>query len=120
MRQVGMGMIQQMQVPCEDCGHTGEIAKDRCKKCKGKKVTVEKKFLDIFIEKGMGNGQKIVQKGEGDQEVKKKKNDVIFFKYAKRLILIFSLELSLGTLLLYSTRKNTMFLSVKVLIFFVK
>ncbi|KAG1054630.1 hypothetical protein G6F43_003359 [Rhizopus delemar] len=77
MRQVGMGMIQQMQVPCEDCGHTGEIAKDRCKKCKGKKVTVEKKFLDIFIEKGMGNGQKIVQKGEGDQEPGIEPGDVI-------------------------------------------
>lgn len=71
MRQVGMGMIQQMQVPCDDCGHTGEIAKDRCKKCKGKKVTVEKKYIDIFIEKGMSDGQKIVQKGEGDQEVNK-------------------------------------------------
>lgn len=69
MRQVGMGMLQQMQIPCDDCGRTGEIAKDRCKRCKGKKVTVEKKFLDIYIEKGMTHGQKIVQKGEGDQEV---------------------------------------------------
>lgn len=69
MRQVGMGMIQQMQVPCGECDHTGEIAKDRCKKCKGKKVTVEKKFLEVFIEKGMQNGQKIAMKGEGDQEV---------------------------------------------------
>jgi DnaJ family protein A protein 2 len=70
MRQVGMGMIQQMQVPCGECDHTGEVAKDRCKKCKGKKVTVEKKFLEVFIEKGMENGQKIAMKGEGDQEVK--------------------------------------------------
>ncbi|KAG1054372.1 hypothetical protein G6F43_003607 [Rhizopus delemar] len=77
MRQVGMGMIQQMQVPCDDCGHTGEIAKDRCKKCKGKKVTVEKKYIDIFIEKGMSDGQKIVQKGEGDQEPGIEPGDVI-------------------------------------------
>ncbi|KAG0744414.1 hypothetical protein G6F62_004061 [Rhizopus arrhizus] len=77
MRQVGMGMIQQMQVPCDDCGHTGEIAKDRCKKCKGKKVTVEKKYIDVFIEKGMSDGQKIVQKGEGDQEPGIEPGDVI-------------------------------------------
>ncbi|KAI9281195.1 hypothetical protein BY458DRAFT_430181 [Sporodiniella umbellata] len=77
MRQVGMGMIQQMQVPCEDCRHTGEIAKDRCKKCKGKKVTVEKKYLDIYIEKGMVDGQKIVQKGEGDQEPGVEPGDVV-------------------------------------------
>jgi DnaJ family protein A protein 2 len=74
MRQVGMGMIQQMQVPCGDCNHTGSIAKDRCKKCKGKKVTVEKKYLEVFIEKGMTDGQKIVMHGEGDQEVMVYKN----------------------------------------------
>ncbi|ORX53564.1 DnaJ-domain-containing protein [Hesseltinella vesiculosa] len=67
-KQVGMGMFQQMQVPCKDCDATGEIVKDRCKKCKGKKVTAEKKIIEIFIEKGMTNGQKIVLKGEGDQE----------------------------------------------------
>lgn len=77
MRQVGMGMIQQMQVPCAECDHTGEIAKDRCKKCKGKKVTVEKKYLDVFIEKGMENGQKIAMKGEGDQEPGVEPGDVI-------------------------------------------
>ncbi|ORE12724.1 hypothetical protein BCV71DRAFT_190558 [Rhizopus microsporus] len=77
MRQVGMGMLQQMQIPCDDCGRTGEIAKDRCKRCKGKKVTVEKKFLDIYIEKGMTHGQKIVQKGEGDQEPGIEPGDVI-------------------------------------------
>ncbi|KAI9488810.1 DnaJ C terminal domain-containing protein [Zychaea mexicana] len=68
MRQMGMGMVQQMQVPCEECNSTGKIAKDRCKKCRGKKVTTEKKFLDIYVEKGMIDGQKICMKGEGDQE----------------------------------------------------
>ncbi|KAI7897526.1 DnaJ C terminal domain-containing protein [Cokeromyces recurvatus] len=77
MRQVGMGMIQQMQVPCGECDHTGSVAKDRCKKCKGKKVTVEKKFLEVFIEKGMENGQKIVMKEEGDQEPGIEPGDVI-------------------------------------------
>ncbi|KAI8360838.1 hypothetical protein EDC96DRAFT_512735 [Choanephora cucurbitarum] len=77
MRQVGMGMIQQMQVPCQECDHTGEIAKDRCKKCKGKKVTEEKKILEVFIEKGMEDGQRIYMKGEGDQEPGIEPGDVI-------------------------------------------
>ncbi|KAI8143087.1 hypothetical protein BJV82DRAFT_613462 [Fennellomyces sp. T-0311] len=68
MRQLGMGMVQQMQVPCEDCNSSGKVVKDKCKKCRGKKVTVEKKYLDIYIEKGMMDGQKICMKGEGDQE----------------------------------------------------
>lgn len=70
MRQIGPGMVQQMQVPCSDCSGSGEVIKDKCKKCKGKKVTAEKKVLDVFIEKGMMDGQKIVMKGEGDQEVR--------------------------------------------------
>ncbi|KAF1797141.1 hypothetical protein V8B55DRAFT_1485929 [Mucor lusitanicus] len=77
MRQVGMGMIQQMQVPCGECDHTGEVAKEKCKKCKGKKVTVEKKYLEVFIEKGMEDGQKIAMKGEGDQEPGVEPGDVI-------------------------------------------
>ncbi len=40
-----------------------------CKKCKGKKVVSEKKRLEISIEKGMVNGQRIVLYGEGDQSV---------------------------------------------------
>lgn len=43
--------------------------KDRCKKCKGAKVVNEKKVMEIFIEKGMRNGEKIPMKGEADQLV---------------------------------------------------
>ena len=40
MRQVGPGMLQQMQSTCTDCGGSGDFIreKDRCKKCKGKRV----------------------------------------------------------------------------------
>ncbi|KAI9321074.1 hypothetical protein BX666DRAFT_1852575 [Dichotomocladium elegans] len=77
MKQLGMGMVQQMQVPCSACHSTGKIAKDRCKRCKGSKVAVEKKFLDVFVEKGMADGQKIIMKGEGDQEPGIEPGDVI-------------------------------------------
>jgi len=77
MRQIGPGMVQQMQVACQDCSGSGEVIKDKCKKCKGRKVTSEKKVLDIFIEKGMVDGQKIVMKGEGDQEPGVETGDII-------------------------------------------
>lgn len=41
----------------------------RCKKCKGEKVVSEKGRQEIFIEKGMTAGQRIVLAGAGDQEV---------------------------------------------------
>lgn len=68
MRQIAAGMVQQMRVPCDECNSSGEVAKNQCKRCKGKKVTPEKKILDVFIEKGMVDGQKICMKGEGDEE----------------------------------------------------
>ncbi|CAG8613314.1 6471_t:CDS:2, partial [Diversispora eburnea] len=71
MRQIGPGMIQRINTVCAMCDGAGEVIreKDKCKKCRGKKVVEEKKKLDIFIEKGMQNNQKIVMQGEADQEV---------------------------------------------------
>jgi DnaJ family protein A protein 2 len=62
-------MIQQMQQPCSDCNATGEVIseKDRCGHCFGKKIIGEKKILEIHIDKGMRDGQKITFAGEGDQ-----------------------------------------------------
>ncbi|KAG0941465.1 hypothetical protein G6F57_004970 [Rhizopus arrhizus] len=67
-RQMGP-MIQQMQQPCGDCQATGEVIdeKDRCTECRGKKVVGEKKILEVHIDKGMRDGQKITFSGEGDQ-----------------------------------------------------
>ncbi|KAI8390923.1 uncharacterized protein BYT42DRAFT_490574 [Radiomyces spectabilis] len=68
MRQMGP-MVQQIQQPCPDCRGEGEIIndKDRCKNCNGKKIIGEKKILEVHIDKGMQDGQKIVFSGEGDQ-----------------------------------------------------
>lgn len=43
--------------------------KDRCSTCRGKKVVNETKILDVHIDKGMREGQKIYFRGEGDQQV---------------------------------------------------
>ncbi|KAF9166243.1 hypothetical protein DFQ26_008384 [Actinomortierella ambigua] len=79
VRQIGPGMMQQMQVTCNSCQGEGQTIreKDRCKKCKGNKVVNEKKVLEIFIEKGMRNGEKIPMKGEADQEPGVETGDVI-------------------------------------------
>ncbi|RWW49123.1 hypothetical protein BHE74_00044752 [Ensete ventricosum] len=69
IRQLGPGMIQQMQHPCNECKGTGETIndKDRCPQCKGEKVVPEKKVLEVIVEKGMQNGQKITFPGEADE-----------------------------------------------------
>jgi len=68
IRQMGP-MIQQMQQTCPDCNGEGETInpKDRCTACNGKKITNERKILEVFIDKGMVDGQKVVFSGEGDQ-----------------------------------------------------
>ncbi|RZC80104.1 hypothetical protein C5167_042680 [Papaver somniferum] len=43
--------------------------KYKCQQCKGNKVTKEKKVLEVHVEKGMQNGQKIVFEGQADEAV---------------------------------------------------
>jgi len=79
MRQIGPGMIQRINTVCTACDGEGEVIKDKdkCKKCKGVKTLQEKKKLDIYIEEGMQNNQKIVMQGEADQEPGVETGDVI-------------------------------------------
>ncbi|PHT68495.1 DnaJ protein -like protein 2 [Capsicum annuum] len=62
-------MIQQMQHPCNDFKGTGEMIndKDGCGQCKGEKVMQEKKELEVAVEKGMQNGQKITFLGKAGE-----------------------------------------------------
>jgi len=68
LRQIGP-MVQQIQQPCPECRGEGQIIKDkdRCKTCNGKKIISERKVLEVFIDKGMKDNQKITFTGEGDQ-----------------------------------------------------
>ncbi|KAF3627578.1 Chaperone protein dnaJ 3 [Capsicum annuum] len=80
IRQLGPGMIQQMQHPCNECKGTGEMIddKDRCPQCKGEKVVPEKKVLEVHVEKGMQNGQKITFPGEADEAPDTVTGDIVF------------------------------------------
>jgi len=68
-RQIGPGMVQQMQTHCTDCGGKGEVIdkKDRCGGCNGKKTNDEEKVIEVHVDKGMNEGQRITFSGEGDQ-----------------------------------------------------
>jgi DnaJ-class molecular chaperone len=70
-KQLGPGMVQQMQAICRECSGEGEIIneKDRCKQCAGKKTIKQKKTFEVNIDKGMQDGQKITYRGESNQEV---------------------------------------------------
>jgi len=79
IRQLGPGMIQQMQTTCNACQGQGQVIaeKDRCKKCKGQCTIKEKKTLEVFVTKGMQHGQRIVFNGEADEAPDTVPGDVI-------------------------------------------
>lgn len=79
-RQIGLGMIQQMQHVCPECRGTGEVISDRdkCPQCKGNKVTQEKKVLEVHVEKGMQHGQKITFEGQADEAPDTITGDIVF------------------------------------------
>jgi len=69
LRQIGPGMVQQMQMACPSCKQTGKILdeRDKCKACKGGKTFKDRKVLTVNIEKGMKQGSKIKFAGEADE-----------------------------------------------------
>ena len=81
IQQLGPGMMQQIQSMCSECQGQGERIdpKLRCKKCNGRKVNRERKILEVQIDKGMEDGQKITFGGEGDQVI----TVLIFLKWTK-------------------------------------
>ena len=48
VRQIGPGMIQQMQTTCPECRGSGQAvaASDRCTQCRGDKVVQETKIIE--------------------------------------------------------------------------
>lgn len=79
VRQLGPGMVQQMQAQCPDCGGAGKIIKpgDECRPCNGKGVVKEKKTLEVVVDKGMKHGQKVTFQGEADQSPDTVPGDVV-------------------------------------------
>ena len=53
------------------------LEKDKCKTCVGKKTVREQKILEVHVDKGMEDGQKITFSGEADEEPGIKPGDVV-------------------------------------------
>ncbi|KAF2030410.1 hypothetical protein EK21DRAFT_33117, partial [Setomelanomma holmii] len=80
LRQVGPGLVTQETVPCGNCQGSGQIIpeKQRCKKCKGKKVVESKNVLELYIPRGAREGERITLAGEADQLPDQEPGDIIF------------------------------------------
>lgn len=73
LRQIALGMVQQVQKRCGDCkgeGYIGETKKER-------------KVLEVHIEKGMKNGQKVVFRGMADEKPNMEPGDINFIVQEK-------------------------------------
>lgn len=70
-RMVAPGFVAQTRMPCSECGGEGEKVRsqDACKKCRGKKTVSQKNRVNVYIDKGARDGDRIVLRGEGDQLV---------------------------------------------------
>jgi len=68
MRQIGPGMITQMQRPCHECSGQGY-------KCKTKN---ERKVIEVHVEKGAVNNQKVSFRGMADEVPGRETGDVNF------------------------------------------
>ncbi|KAF2014855.1 hypothetical protein BU24DRAFT_442087 [Aaosphaeria arxii CBS 175.79] len=80
LRQVGPGLVTQETVTCSTCSGSGKLfkEKERCKKCKGKKVNEAKNVLELYIPRGARQGDRIVLAGEADQLPDQEPGDIIF------------------------------------------
>jgi len=68
VRQMGMGMYQQLQRTCTACNGKGYTAKTKS----------ERKVLEVHIDKGMRNNQKVTFSGMADEVPKMETGDVNF------------------------------------------
>jgi DnaJ family protein A protein 2 len=73
MRQIGPGMITQVQRPCGDCGGQGNTAETKA----------ERKVLEVHIDKGSKNNQRITFRGMADEIPNMETGDINFIVQEK-------------------------------------
>jgi DnaJ family protein A protein 2 len=80
LRSVGPGLVTQERLICDHCSGSGKFFKDKdkCKKCKGKQTTSEKKVLELYIPRGAREGERITLEGEADQVPDQIPGDIVF------------------------------------------
>lgn len=77
---MGGGLIIPSVTTCGNCDGFGKVYKDKekCKKCKGKRVVEKRKILELYVPRGAREGEKIVLAGEADQSPDQEPGDIIF------------------------------------------
>ena len=70
-RQIGPGMIQQIRTTCKQCNGNSRVLKPKYRKIKKEEI------LNIFIEKGSENGEKIKLNNKGNMQPGKLTSDII-------------------------------------------
>jgi len=70
LRQLGPGMIQQMQTMCNTCNGKGETVNshDRCQNCFGEKLEINKNAYVFDVPKGLASNVQLNIRGEGNQD----------------------------------------------------
>lgn len=68
LRQIALGMVQQVQKRCTRCGGEGYCGETK----------KERKVLEVHIEKGMKNGQKVAFRGMADEKPNMEPGDINF------------------------------------------
>lgn len=79
MIQLGPGMYSQSQADCSECKGTGEKIKKEniCKGCKGNKLVEKKETVEVPIAPGIGDNEKIVIKGKGNEHPEYRTGDLV-------------------------------------------
>jgi DnaJ family protein A protein 2 len=85
LRQLGMGIMQQMQVRCEACGGAGKTIPEhaRCDSCRGARVVKNRKVLEVHVAPGVPAGHQVSFYGEADFVPGHTPGDVIFIVHEK-------------------------------------
>lgn len=79
LRQIGPGMVQQIQTHCSKCRGSGKFIdkKFQCKNCLGDGVVRKKETIEVVIDKGMMDGHRLTFHGMADEEQGKTTGDVV-------------------------------------------
>lgn len=69
VRQIGPGMLQQMQTSCRSCGGSGSTIPegDKCDTCTGARTVKKKQTLEVHVNRGIRHGEKVVFRGAADE-----------------------------------------------------
>lgn len=64
-QQIGHGMMQQFEMPCQSCRGSGKMIKSPCSKCHGQTVVENERIINVHITPGSKGGHIEILQGQG-------------------------------------------------------